>query len=92
LDLLLDPKHELTHKQICDELSGFILAGHETTARTIAIVLAMLVMNPDKYRLAMKEIDEVIVGNPDEKTLVRIKCKSEFGIGSRRKQTKLCLI
>ncbi|MCF8554531.1 MAG: cytochrome P450 [Candidatus Nanopelagicales bacterium] len=52
LDVLLDPDLEtpLTKKQIRDEITTFIVAGHETVASALTWAWHLLVTNPDELQ------------------------------------------
>jgi cytochrome P450 len=67
LSLLLQARDEagepMTDNELRDELVTLLLAGHETTATSVAWAIERLVRHPDKLRRLAAEIDE---GQTDE--------------------------
>jgi cytochrome P450 family 135 len=67
LSLLLQARDEdgepMTDRELRDELVTLLLAGHETTATSVAWAVERLVRHPDKLRRLVEEIDE---GGEDE--------------------------
>ena len=67
LSLLLQARDEdgqaMTDGELRDELVTLLLAGHETTATSVAWAVERLVRHPDKLRRLVAEIDE---GGEDE--------------------------
>jgi cytochrome P450 len=70
LDLLLSARREdgspLTDTEITDELSTFMLAGHETSAVTLSWSLALLSAYPAARDRLEQEVDEVLGGREPE--------------------------
>lgn len=62
----VDPEsgESMTDRQICDELITFLLAGHETTANTLAWTLCLLSRHPDIRRRLEQEVDTALEGRP----------------------------
>jgi cytochrome P450 len=64
LDVLLWARDEegmpLTDAEICDEVATFLLAGHETSASTLAWSLALLSAYPAAGRRMEEELDAVL--------------------------------
>jgi cytochrome P450 len=62
LSLLLGARDEqgqaMTDRELRDELVTLLLAGHETTATSVAWALERLVRNPDKLARLQRELDE----------------------------------
>jgi cytochrome P450 family 135 len=62
LSLLLQARdedgQEMTDRELRDELVTLLLAGHETTATSVAWAVERLVRHPDKLRRLIAEIDE----------------------------------
>lgn len=58
----VDPKtgKTMSDESIIDNLITFLVAGHETTAGTLSFMMYNLLKNPETYRKAQKEVDEVI--------------------------------
>lgn len=50
----------MSDRQICDELITFLLAGHETTANTMAWALFLLSRHPDVRRRLEAEVDRQV--------------------------------
>ncbi len=57
---------EMTDEELRDELVTLLLAGHETTATSVAWAVERLVRHPDKLRRLMSEIDAGAEGGTDE--------------------------
>jgi cytochrome P450 len=57
---------QLTNVELRDELVTLLLAGHETTATTLAWAVERLVRNPDKLARLVAEIDEQREGGGDQ--------------------------
>ena len=61
LSLLLQARDEngeqMTNEELRDELVSLLLAGHETTATSVAWAIERLVRHPDKLRRLQAEID-----------------------------------
>jgi len=68
LDLLLTARAEdgsrLTDEEIAAEVSTFMLAGHETSANTMAWSLALLSAFPSARERLEQEVDSVLGGRP----------------------------
>lgn len=65
LNLLLgveDEKGHLPLKRVRDEVTTFMLAGHETTANALAWMWYLLALNPDARDRMLAEIDDVLDG------------------------------
>jgi cytochrome P450 len=64
LDVLLRARDEvgrpLTDGEVCDEVATFMLAGHETTANTLAWSLALLSAFPAARQRLEEELDAVL--------------------------------
>lgn len=58
----VDPKtgRKMTDESIIDNLLTFLVAGHETTAGTMAFTLYNVVKYPEVCRKAQQEVDEVV--------------------------------
>jgi cytochrome P450 len=74
LSLLLQARDEdgrgMTDGELRDELVTLLLAGHETTATSVAWAIERLVRHPDKLRRLMEEIDAVEGGGEEYMTAV----------------------
>ena len=57
-----DTRERMTDKQLRDEVLTIFIAGHETTANSLAFTLYLLAKNPEAKRLLQKEIDENFKG------------------------------
>ena len=57
---------QLTNEELRDELVTLLLAGHETTATTLAWAVERLVRNPDKLARLVAEIDAQREGGGDQ--------------------------
>lgn len=59
-----DPEsgESMSDQQICDELITFLLAGHETTANTLAWALYLLSRHPDVRRRLEAEVERAAPG------------------------------
>ncbi len=70
LSLLLQARDEdgeaMTDGELRDELVTLLLAGHETTATSVAWAIERLVRHPDKLRRLVAEIDAGGDGGPEE--------------------------
>lgn len=57
-----DPKtgKSVSDDSIIDNLITFLIAGHETTSGMLSYVFYCLLKNPDAYRKAQQEVDEVV--------------------------------
>ena len=70
LSLLLQARDEdgrgMTDGELRDELVTLLLAGHETTATSVAWAVERLVRHPDKLRRLVAEIDAGGEGGGDE--------------------------
>jgi cytochrome P450 len=70
LSLLMQARDEdgqaMTDSELRDELVSLLLAGHETTATSVAWAIERLVRHPDKLRRLVEEIDALKDGGPDE--------------------------
>ncbi|TLD05201.1 uncharacterized protein PgNI_09177 [Pyricularia grisea] len=51
---------KMTEDSIVDNLITFLIAGHETTASTLAFTVYRLLAHPEVYRKAQDEIDQVV--------------------------------
>lgn len=60
INLLTDPKNNFSAQEVNDEICTFIIAGHETTAVSIASILLMLAMHKDVQQKVIDEIDSVV--------------------------------
>jgi cytochrome P450 len=74
---LIDARSEdgkgLTDKQIRDEVVTMFLAGHETTASTIALTLDFLATHPEALNRVQRELDAVLGGaEPDMDSLQKL--------------------
>jgi cytochrome P450 len=69
LSLLLLARDEdgqaMTDQELRDELVTLLLAGHETTATSVAWAIERLVRHPDKLARLVAEIDALSVTSPD---------------------------
>lgn len=70
LDLLIASAGDepLTAKEIHDEVSTLVLAGHETTANTLAWTFTLLSQFPAARERLHAEVDEVLAGRDPEAT------------------------
>src|SRR6266566_5240303 len=70
LSLLMQARDEdgnaMTDAELRDELVTLLLAGHETTATSVAWAVERLVRHPDKLRRLVEEIDAGREGEPPE--------------------------
>ena len=70
LSLLLQARDEdgrpMTDEELRDELVTLLLAGHETTATSVAWAIERLVRHPEKLRRLVAEIDAEAEGGPSE--------------------------
>jgi len=66
LDMLLDARDEngagMSDRQLRDEVMTLLLAGHETTANTLAWTLYLLAQNPEEQSRLAVEVSEVLGG------------------------------
>lgn len=66
LSMLLHARDEdgsqMTDRQLRDELMTLFMAGHETTANTLAWVFWLLALNPDAESRLLAELDAVLDG------------------------------
>ena len=62
----VDPKtgSKLTDASIIDNLITFLIAGHETTSGMLSFAFYHLLKNPETYRKAQKEVDDVLGTGP----------------------------
>eukprot|EP00164_Ancoracysta_twista_P001572 GFYU01002061.1.p1 GENE.GFYU01002061.1~~GFYU01002061.1.p1 ORF type:complete len:506 (+),score=167.10 GFYU01002061.1:180-1520(+) len=63
LDLMLtgeDEEGRLTEKELRDNMVIFFLAGHDTTAHSLSMVMYYLAMNPDVQDKCLEEIERVM--------------------------------
>ncbi|KAI1636231.1 cytochrome P450 [Biscogniauxia mediterranea] len=62
----VDPRtgQHMTDDSITDNLITFLIAGHETTSGTLSFALYELIKNPEAYRKAQQEVDEVVGKGP----------------------------
>lgn len=63
LNLLLaacDERHEIPLKRVRDEVTTFMLAGHETTANALAWMWYLLALNTDARDRMLEEVDTVL--------------------------------
>ncbi len=70
LDLLVhaegDDGERLSHKEIRDQIFTLLFAGHDTTAATVAWLLALIGRSPSTYRKLQDEIDDRLGDRPPE--------------------------
>jgi len=59
----LKDQYNFTEQEIRDEMAGLFVAGHETTANTVAWALYLLALNPDMQQRAKAELQKEF---PDE--------------------------
>ncbi|HEY4342902.1 MAG TPA: cytochrome P450 [Parvibaculum sp.] len=59
-----DNGQEMSVDQVRDEVATFLLAGHETTATTLAWVWYLLTLHPEALARVQAEVDEVAGGRP----------------------------
>jgi len=68
LDMLLDARDEegagMSDEQLRDEVMTLLLAGHETTANTLAWTLYLLARNPEQQARLEAEVRGVLDGRP----------------------------
>lgn len=62
----VDPKtgQKMTDESITDNLITFLIAGHETTSGMLSFAFYNLLKNPETYRKAQEEVDEVVGTGP----------------------------
>ncbi|KAK3338569.1 putative bifunctional P-450:NADPH-P450 reductase [Neurospora tetraspora] len=62
----VDPKtgQKLSDDSIIDNLITFLIAGHETTSGLLSFAFYQLLKNPETYRKAQKEVDDVCGKGP----------------------------
>ncbi len=69
LTMLLDARHEdgapMSDQELRDELLTLLVAGHETTATSLAWTLHRLLETPDVLARAVEEVDRVFGGEVD---------------------------
>ncbi|KAL5336528.1 putative cytochrome P450 [Aspergillus crustosus] len=51
---------KMTDESIMDNLITFLIAGHETTSGLLSFAFYQLLKNPETYRKAQQEVDEVV--------------------------------
>jgi cytochrome P450 / NADPH-cytochrome P450 reductase len=58
----VDPKtgQKLSDDSIIDNLITFLIAGHETTAGMLSFAFYQLLKNPETYRRARQEVDDIV--------------------------------
>lgn len=66
-----DSDEQMTDKQVRDEILNLFVAGHETTAVSLAWSLYLLVRHPESYRRAQAEAD-ALPGEPGVAELPRL--------------------
>jgi cytochrome P450 len=54
----------LTEAEVADQVLVFLLAGHETTATTLACALVLLAQNPQWQQVLQEEVDAVVGERP----------------------------
>ncbi|KAI3395136.1 hypothetical protein diail_1751 [Diaporthe ilicicola] len=61
-----DPKtgQKMTDQSITDNLITFLIAGHETTSGMLSFAFYNLLKNPEAYRKAQEEVDEIVGTGP----------------------------
>lgn len=61
-----DPKtgQKMTDESITDNLITFLIAGHETTSGMLSFAFYNMLKNPETYRKAQEEVDEVVGTGP----------------------------
>ncbi|KAK1775755.1 cytochrome P450 [Copromyces sp. CBS 386.78] len=62
----VDPKtgQKLSDDSIIDNLITFLIAGHETTSGLLSFAFYQMLKNPETYRRAQKEVDDVCGKGP----------------------------
>lgn len=73
LNLLLhasDDEGELPLKRVRDEVTTFMLAGHETTANALSWMWYLLALNPDARDRMLAEVDEILGPDPSRRPTV----------------------
>lgn len=63
-DEAADGSQVLTEAELADQVLAFLIAGTETTAKTLAWVLYMLATHPDVEAAVHSEVDRVLAGAP----------------------------
>src|SRR5450432_3920451 len=61
-----EERQAMTDSELRDELVSLLLAGHETTATSVAWAVERLVRHPDKLSRLMEEIDGQADGGSEE--------------------------
>jgi cytochrome P450 len=59
-----DSSARLTDSEVADQVMLFLLAGHDTTAVTLACTLVQLALSPDWQEILREEIDTSLAGQP----------------------------
>ncbi|KAF2706929.1 cytochrome P450 [Pleomassaria siparia CBS 279.74] len=62
----VDPKtgEKMTDDSVIDNMITFLIAGHETTSGLLSFTFYYLLKNPEAYKKAQQEVDDVIGKNP----------------------------
>lgn len=69
-----DTHERLDENQLADELITFLIAGHETTAASLAFTCYLLSQHPDVEQKVIDEIDEIIgTGEPTYDDIQKLK-------------------
>ncbi|KUI57486.1 hypothetical protein VP1G_04797 [Cytospora mali] len=55
---------KMTDQSITDNLITFLIAGHETTSGMLSFAFYNLLKNPETYRKAQQEVDEIVGTGP----------------------------
>ena len=63
---------KLTDEQVVGEAIGFLLAGYETTANTLAYTSYLLALNPDIQEKLQSEIDSYFDEKPVHSIIIMI--------------------
>ena len=59
-----DSSDRLSDTEVADQAMLFLLAGHDTTAVTLACTLVQLALAPEWQQILRDEIDTVLGGGP----------------------------
>ncbi|MEV6791472.1 cytochrome P450 [Streptomyces sp. NPDC051320] len=62
LDAMLNGPHQLSDGELRDEVLTLIMAGHETTAKSLTWTLFLLDRNPQEAARVREEVDRVLAG------------------------------
>jgi len=64
MHFLIQHESKLSDQEVMEELMSFVMAGHETTANTLAFSLIALAIHPEHQITAREELARVLQGKP----------------------------